>query len=220
VERGVTVGLVCAVQYGPVAYIGPMGVDPDAQGKGIGRALMKRLVASLEARHCMTMMLDATEAGEPLYRKFGFEQTARTYDMTREAGPGIRDMPGHARLEQAVRIDEQVFSANREPLFQRLLQDEGAALFGDDEAFLVAQTKLLGPFSAFHRDAAARLLDLALDRGAVAGRVLAPVENPEARGLLESRGFQVQREGKHMRRGRPCAMRRDLMYGLASFALG
>ena len=144
------VGLVCAVQYDQLSYIGPMAVAP----------------------------------------------------------------------ELVVSMDRALFTADREAMLRRLLEHEGAALYANSTAYLVAQTRVLGPFAAFDPASAARLLDRALDDGAVASRALAPVENPEAVGLLAKRGFQVQREVKHLRRGKPIAMRRDLMYGLASFALG
>ncbi len=217
---GAVVGLVCAVQYEQLAYIGPMAVAPESQGNGIGHGLFDGLVRTLELRGCTTMMLDATNAGEPLYRKFGFVELARTHDMGRTAGAGIATVPQNQELAAVVNMDRALFSADREAMLRRLIECEGAALYSDSTAYLVAQTRVLGPFAALDSTSAARLLDRALGEGAVASRVLAPVENPEAISLLTKRGFQVQREVKHMRRGKPIAMRRDLMYGLASFALG
>ena len=214
------VGLVCAVQYDQLSYIGPMAVAPELQGNGIGYLLFEGLVKTLESRGCTTMMLDATNAGEPLYRKFGFAEWARTFDMGRTAGAGISTVPGNQDLAAVVSMDRALFTADREAMLRRLLEHEGAALYANPTAYLVTQTRVLGPFAAFDPTSAARLLDHALDDGAVASRALAPVENPEAVGLLAKRGFQVQREVKHLRRGKPIAMRRDLMYGLASFALG
>ncbi len=216
---GMVAGVVCAVQYDQLAYIGPMAVIPEWQGQGIGRLLFGRLMELLETRGCSTMMLDATEAGEPLYRKFGFVEWARTFDMKRGPGDGVTQVPV-ADLEWAVELDRRVFTAGRAAMFHRLLEREGAALFSHATGYAMAQAKVLGPFAAWDRAGAARLLDQALAAGAVASRVLAPVENGEARPLLESRGFLTQREVKHMRRGRAVAMRRDLLYGLASFALG
>ena len=220
VDDGTIVGMACAVQYARLAYIGPMAVSAAHQGKGIGRTLFEALVQALESRGCLTMMLDATDAGEPLYRKFGFLDAARTFDLGRTAGPGVAVRPASGKLAESVTLDEGIFGANREPVFRRLLEVEGAALFSRPAGYLVAQTKLAGPFAALDREAAAQLLDEALLAGAVASRVLAPVENPHAEALLVSRGFRVQREVRHMRRGQPAGMRRDLMYGLASFAIG
>jgi GNAT superfamily N-acetyltransferase len=220
VEESAAVGLVCAVEYGRMSYIGPMGVAREEQGKGIGTLLLEHVMRSLEERGCLTMMLDATDAGEPLYRKFGFVEAARTFDMVREPGLGIVTSPGLDGLEHALMLDRAVFAADRARTLRRLLEQESAALFTHSDGYLVSQTRVLGPFAAFNADAGATLLDCALAHGAVAGRVLAPVENREAERLLASRGFEVEREVKHMRRGEPVSMRRDFMYGLASFALG
>jgi len=217
---GVAIGLVCAIQYDQISYIGPMAVSPDHQGKGIGRALLEWLIDGLERRGSTTMLLDATEAGEPLYRKFGFREIAHTFEMGRHAGLGITQLPGLGLFDQAARMDCDWFGANRERMLRRLLEDEGAALYHADGGYLISQTKVLGPFAALEPGIGAELLDRALAAGAVASRVLAPVENRAAERLLTSRGFQVQREVKHMRRGSLIELRRDLMYGLASFALG
>jgi predicted N-acetyltransferase YhbS len=218
---GSMAGLLCAIQYQGIAYVGPMGVAPEFQGKGIGRGLFQLMVDELEQRGCSTMLLDATEAGEPLYRKFGFEVTTRTFDMTRELpGGGVNPLPAVREFERTRRMDAEWFGADRRPMLERLLEVEGAAHFANEQGYLISQTKVLGPFAASTLQSATELLDHALAAGAVASRVLAPIENPDARRLLESRGFHVQREVKHMRRGRPIGMRRDLMYGLASFALG
>ena len=217
---GVVAGMVCALQYDQLSYIGPMAVLPECQGMGIGRLLFERLLVTLEARQCSTMMLDATEAGEPLYRKFGFVEWARTFDMGRRPGRGIGEPTPHDHLDSVLEMDQRVFTADRAPMFRRLLEREGAGLFSNSSGYVMAQTKVLGPFAAWDRDAAAQLLDTALGQGAVASRVLAPVENGAAESLLVGRGFEIQREVKHMRRGQPVAMRRDLIYGLASFSLG
>ena len=99
-----------------------------------------------------------------------------------------------------LQMDLRVFGTARGPVFQRFLDHEGAALYSNSSAYLVAQTKLLGPFAVFSWDAAARVLDDALIAGAAGSRVLAPIENREAEPLLVSRGFEVQREAYAARR--------------------
>jgi predicted N-acetyltransferase YhbS len=51
--------------------LGMVIVAPDRQGKGIGRALMERLLDALGPR---VTVLHATPAGEPLYAKLGFRR--------------------------------------------------------------------------------------------------------------------------------------------------
>lgn len=50
-----------------------VAVDPDHQGKGLGRSIMEKIVAWLDAYACegayVTLMADVPE----LYKKFGFE---------------------------------------------------------------------------------------------------------------------------------------------------
>ena len=55
-----------------VATIGLILVAPECQGRGIGRALMKALIADSGSR---ALMLNATAEGLPLYEKLGFVST-------------------------------------------------------------------------------------------------------------------------------------------------
>jgi hypothetical protein len=60
-----------AIDYGTFAYIGLVGVLQDTQRRGIGRAIMAKLLALIDARGGRTSLLDATDAGAALYRKMG-----------------------------------------------------------------------------------------------------------------------------------------------------
>lgn len=68
---GEIVGTAMSWLYGDdAATLGMVIVSPKAQGMGIGRRLMDRVLADLDGR---TVMLNATDEGLPLYRKMGFE---------------------------------------------------------------------------------------------------------------------------------------------------
>ena len=47
-------------------------VHPDHRGGGIGRRLMEQALEHLSGRRVVSMKLDATPAGKPLYEKLGF----------------------------------------------------------------------------------------------------------------------------------------------------
>ena len=67
---GEVVGTAMAWTYGTdAATLGMVIVSPAAQGMGLGRQLMERVMADLGDR---TILLNATDEGTPLYRKLGF----------------------------------------------------------------------------------------------------------------------------------------------------
>jgi len=69
---GLVIGTIMAWRFGPrVATLGMVIVDKAAQGQGIGRALMEAMLARLEG---MSVVLNATAEGLPLYRKLGFAE--------------------------------------------------------------------------------------------------------------------------------------------------
>lgn len=77
---------------GPHWHVGPIGVDRDCQGRGIGRALMTDVCAAMDAA-CAPGFLETDKPGNvTFYRAFGFEVMrevpvigATTYFMTRKA---------------------------------------------------------------------------------------------------------------------------------------
>ena len=85
-EDGRLVGTVGAVDYGRLAYIGLMAVDPSRQGHGIGRMLMGHLLHWLDERSCPMALLDATDQGARLYEKLGFVDDATAVVFERASG--------------------------------------------------------------------------------------------------------------------------------------
>src|SRR5437868_3805400 len=86
------VGSVGSVNYGQVAYIGLMGVHPDAQRREIGRRLLTKALESIDRRGCPVTLLDATDVGAQLYLTMGFVDDALALVFEREnrapvAGP-------------------------------------------------------------------------------------------------------------------------------------
>lgn len=84
--EGVVVGTGVTTVSGPVAWIGTIWVDPAWRGRGLGRALTQATIDAAEAVGCRTLVLVATDAGRPLYERFGFE--VQTHYRILEA-PGL-----------------------------------------------------------------------------------------------------------------------------------
>jgi predicted N-acetyltransferase YhbS len=231
---GEPVGMVGAIDYGAFAYIGSMGVRQAWQNKGIGYALMERILGWLAARGCPIARLDATAAGQHLYPKLGFitdEQTDvfRLPQSSRSTGipDGVR-VAGSQDLDAIADFDEPIFGVRRAAVLERyhawlndrvfVSYDETGCVAG----YLFAQTRSIGPWAARDARCAGALLAAALSLSYETPPVArVPSSNSIVAGLLERNGFEHTETLAHMRRGgERMPGSRALLYALASFALG
>ena len=215
VDDSQVVGTVGAVDYGRVAYIALMTVDPARQSCGLGRRLMEHALAWLEQRGCRVVLLDATEKGARLYETMDFVDDAWAYDFVRSESlpwtpPGdfrvVKARP--ADVQELVAFDAPLFGADRGKLFVALWQQFGErALIAHDRdgalaGYLFALDPVLGPWAAQTRAAAEDLLSAAL---ALPHQhepmVMVPRGNEHAVEILLHSGFIERRRLRHMRGG-------------------
>ncbi len=229
------VGMVGAIDYDRYSYIGMMAVHPAAQHRGVGSLLIGRLVARLDERQVPMVLLDASEAGAPLYRKLGFGECDRSVTLTGPARTDTTPLPSGVRVVQPDDVpaladfDSPRFGADRSHVLRRLISEfPGRALCladasGRISGYVIAQHRRLAPWMASSPGDAAVLLEAALSLPFTAPpRVIVPEMNAEALTLLQQNGFQVVDPAhRHMRRGGAALPgRRIEIYGQASFALG
>ena len=74
------VGVGAMILHHEVGWLAHIVVHRDFRNRGIGRQLVETLVSCAEAHTCETVMLLATDLGEPVYKKVGFE-TEGTYQF-------------------------------------------------------------------------------------------------------------------------------------------
>ncbi|HCS21951.1 MAG TPA: N-acetyltransferase [Bacteroidetes bacterium] len=67
------VGIGTAIVHNRTAWLAHIIVHPENRNQGIGSLLTETLVKSLQSKSCDTIYLIATELGEPVYKKVGFE---------------------------------------------------------------------------------------------------------------------------------------------------
>jgi predicted N-acetyltransferase YhbS len=235
---GAPAGLGGVTSYGSFAWLGLMAVDPAMQRRGIGHALVGALIVHARELGSPAVLLDASDAGAPVYARLGFAVDDHVRVYTRElpdtrlngdslaaqhATPLTRD-----DLPALVDFDARSFGGLREALLAASLQLYADRVFatrdesGTITGYVVAQEQRLGPWVAATPEAAEALLAHALTLQYVAApSVLVPALNRDATELLERSGFGSSRELRHMRYGcEPGLQRRERLYGQASFAIG
>ena len=123
------VGTITAINYeNTVAWIGMMLVDKDYRGRGIAKLLL--LAAIDKLNKCLSIKLDATPAGRPVYLKLGFRDEYTLYRMTRPSVSNIypSDLPFKteqikpADIPAVAAFDKKVFGADRTELIRHLYE--------------------------------------------------------------------------------------------------
>jgi predicted N-acetyltransferase YhbS len=214
-RNGSVVGTVAVMPYGSFAWISMVLVDPAARGRGVGTLLLHRGLDLVPA--ATTARLDATPAGEVLYRKLGFvgEYGLARWFITPRASRQAR-VSGARRLEradwQAIRVlDLCAFGAPRTTLLERLADD------APEYAWVVERDGLRGYLFGRHGHVREQLGPLIADDGETARALLEScldahfdrafcIDVPDAqetwRKTLSAIGFAIERPFLRMHRGR------------------
>lgn len=146
------------VAYGKKsAWIGMILVDRAYRGSGLGKAAFLGALEQARARQVEVIGLDATDLGEPIYRKFGFEATiplARwvgTLTMATPDDAAIGDGAVHHGWDDALaRLDAAACGVDRSALLLDLARSD-ATLFYRETGGAVTGYAILRPGrTAFH----------------------------------------------------------------------
>lgn len=201
----VLVATAAIMPYGEdFAWIGMVLTRKDWRGRGFGTALLKACIAELEASG-RTALLDATPAGEPLYRSLGFADGER-FTRWQGMGGGAAATPAAAD-PAALTAANAAFGADRTPLLidfsarcpaARRSAPQGAAhAFGRDGRIATQ----IGPVVGVDEAEVADLVEAVV--AALGGPVFLDVA--DSRPLLVERlralGFARQRPFLRMKKG-------------------
>jgi len=221
-------------------WIGMMLVDEKYRRRGYGTAMLNRLVRTADDMGLEWVGLDATEMGEPLYRKVGFRPTGGVDRWKLQKGHRSIDIPGIREYDsivdgRAVRMLDVLATVMDRPDLLRNLHEEAARKEG---SFIVCdQDGLLGfgcsrqrrtgpqigPVVAASTDIAAAIVSALLDR--LNPGELSPVLMDVPRGCsieswLIGEGFEVTRRLTRMVRGYARLPKAELLFAIAGFEYG
>jgi GNAT superfamily N-acetyltransferase len=227
-------GLAGATNYGALAYVGLVSVLPAMQRRGVAQAMMGHLLGWLADRGVPVVALDASPAGAPLYERLGFVDDEKTVvfvcdDCSTQSRVSERvSLMREEELAAVAAVDAPIFGAERSAVLRFLLRQAPERAFvsrdaqGEIDGYLLAQGNTIGPWAARPSADSEGLLAAALRLGFADGpRVLVPGSNAAAAPLLMAHGFSPRRSLRHMRLGGSGPPgQREMLYGLASFAIG
>jgi GNAT superfamily N-acetyltransferase len=222
---GQPAGTTVTFVFGAVAWVAMVLVDESLRGRGLGKALLRHALDSLDLRGIVSARLDATPLGQPLYERLGFVEQfrlARYEGMplpAPEVGGVEAALPAH--WPALAGLDEAVTRIDRRRLLVRLFSEQPGAvrlvLEGGQPVGFVAERPgrravQVGPCIA-GSEAGPRLLAEACRRRA-GQRVFIdiPVPNEPATGLAQALGLTVQRHLTRMCRGTPRCERLDWLW--------
>ncbi len=217
---GRPVGTACACDFDGVAWISLVLVEKEFRGRGIGTALMGRVLQHLDARGISAVRLDATPLGEPVYEKLGFQA-----EFTLARFEGVLPSPGSAAngaeavtatdWPAVLELDELVTGTRREKLLRHLSVRKFVRA-GRLEGFCCerpgANAWQIGPICGSAE--AARNLFLDAARRHVGERVYldVPVDHLQAVALVQAAGLTEQRRLLRMGRGRRVRERLEMFW--------
>jgi GNAT superfamily N-acetyltransferase len=128
---GTAMWWTCGPQH---TRIGMVIVDPAIQRAGIGRTLMDAVVDQVQTP---SILLNATKAGEPLYRRMGFQPVGTIVQhqgasfaspiVALPAGMRIRPM-GRSDAAVLIGLDAEAFGTPREALIRLLIKQGDAVI--------------------------------------------------------------------------------------------
>jgi GNAT superfamily N-acetyltransferase len=191
-----------------VAWISMILVLPDHRGRGLGRRVFERCVEHVRAEDRIAM-LDATPAGEALYRQFGFHVLWRLTRWRREARPATRPElpPATSDLERVAELDQEALGFSRTALLAALLDRPDSRLVRHPLGFAFVRAGRvahhIGPMVATDEAAAIALLQDAASRFPGPLLIDVPDERPLLRAALADAGFAPQRGFARMALAQP-----------------
>ncbi len=208
------------------AWISMILVAPDARGQGLGRRVFAHCLDSVQASG-RTALLDATPAGEALYRQFDFEPLWRLTRWQRGARPAPSASTREAAppLDTLAALDAEALGFARGPVLDHLFRRNDSRVLRHADGFAIVRAGRvahhIGPLLATGEVAAAALLAEAA--GSLPGPLFVdvPDDRPLLREWLADAGFTPQRGFARMARGADAPVgQRNFIHAIAGPEFG
>lgn len=209
--------------FGSIGWVGTFLVDQSLRGKGFGKAVFEALLKTARRQGIMRLGLDSSDAGRPIYLKYGFQMTPQGVELWTGPAGGDHESLAVARplaaadWDALLAFDRNCVQVSRERQLRLLAAEAGVSARVMEErdglcAFGFSRpgrlTGTIGPVVACDARSASRMVSaLMADRRKFDGDKavgLAVLEQPDLRAWLLGRGFQMRRRNLRMFLPGPC----------------
>jgi GNAT superfamily N-acetyltransferase len=218
---GTIVGCGIAIVHGPVSWLVTIVVLPEYRRQGIGQKITTHLIDYCRTKGCTSQLLTASEMGESIYRKLGFEVhstyvffkretigptqlTSYTRELRQEDIPAIKELDTEATGENRFQFIERFFSTGWIYSTDSSRAIEGFYLPDFGGGLIIARTA----------EAGLELMKLRLTRGKKTAVV--PASHTTAQEFLISEGFQEYRRSPRMILGKEVLWQPAMLYNRAT----
>lgn len=199
------VGTGTAIIHNDVAWLAHIIVHANHRNQGIGQLVTKELIEIASSKNCDTLYLLATELGEPVYRKLGFETETEYlfFKSEKQIDTAVQDeciVPYSYQYEKQISlIDHQVSGEDRMFHLKQHLANGFVYMVGENVEGYYLPTLGDGLIIATTSAAGHALMGLRLTTKDFA---VFPIDNLNAVALIQQHPFAEIRRQKRMRLGK------------------
>ncbi len=217
------IGVGAAIDHGMTGWLGHIMIHPAYRSKGYGTLITDFLINFLKKRGVATILLNATELGEPVYAKLGFRPDTQ-YKFYQKESSSIPELKMNAIVPctntyygQVLELDMLISGEQRSKWIIPHLNSAMVCLSLDHVRGFYLPHLGDGLIYAIDADAGCALMEHRLQDHAHA---MVPENNEHAISLLERNHFTAYRTARRMYLGPPHSWKPESVYNRISGALG
>jgi len=215
-ENNRIIGLGCSMIFKKSSWLAHIIVDRALRRRGIGTLMVNYLISALKAKNIETILLIATELGEPIYKKVGFRVISdylffnRTSSWTdKEISKKIRPYDQES-YSQVIELDESISGECREPLIKNYLND--GFVYVDNRNLHGFYLPNLGE-GAIYADLPEAGLELMKLKYSTVNKAVIPAQNEKGIEFLQQNGFiKTDRMARRMILGKDIDWKPECFY--------
>ena len=225
-DNGKLIGVVGLFLFDLVTKVGYMGVLPEYRSKGVGNAIFTTVMEIVSSLNYETIELYASELGEPLYRKFGFqaEHFVRKYQIMSNKSK-IKKQDDRTKIIEylpkwTINLDKLSIGINRTKFFKIQMELGAKLIIVGDVGYGLYYNGRIGPLIAQKAETAIDIIKESILLGAnhlITNKfdVLSERLSPEIKLDLGN-----SRPNLRMYYGKRVPQDLNYVFALSSFALG